>query len=237
MSLTVGFDISSIPYNRGVSRYTANLLRALAKKKQVHIRTIGASFRQQSELRSFMKSDLPGVPYKILPHPVKIMDIVWNRLHVMSPEWFLGDLDIFHSWEMQPPLKKAKLVSTIHDLAMLRFPKTADPYVLAMNERSWKHIRKEAKAVIAVSEATKKDIVEFLQIEPERVFVVHEALPAEAKQRVTSTRRKEVLEFYSLNKPYIFFIGTLEPRKNLKRLIEAWKPMKKELDTKSGVLR
>lgn len=231
MALHVGLDISAIPYNRGVSRYTANLARALYKQKtQVALRVIGASRRQQDVLHDFSKTELPGVLCKVLPYPVKIMDIVWNRLHLLSPELFLGKLDVFHSWEMQPPLSKAALVTTIHDLAMLRYPKTADPYVLAMNMRSWVHIKKEAKAIIAVSEATKKDIVELLGIEPERIHVVYEAIPDEARLRLTSTRQQEILSDFGLNRPYILFVGTMEPRKNLRRLIQAWKPLKKTYD-------
>ena len=231
MPLHVGVDISSIPYNRGESRYTANLVRALHKQKEkVALRLIGASGRQQAVLRTFIREELPGVPSKILPYPVKIMDIVWNRLHLLSPELFLGKLDVFHSWELQPPTDHAALVSTIHDLAMLRFPKTADPYVLAMHERSWKHLKKEATAIIAVSESTKKDIIELLQIEPERIHVVYEAIPVEARLNLTSTRRKELLSRFGFTKPYIFFVGTLEPRKNVHRLISAWRMLKKDYD-------
>ena len=137
---------------------------------------------------------------------------------------------MFHSWELQPPTDHAALVSTIHDLAMLRFPKTADPYVLAMHERSWKHLKKEATAIIAVSESTKKDIIELLQIEPERIHVVYEAIPVEARLNLTSTRRKELLGRFGFAKPYIFFVGTLEPRKNVRRLISAWRMLKKDYD-------
>ena len=231
MPLHVGVDISSIPYNRGVSRYTANLVRALHKQKEkIVLRLIGASGRQQHVLRTFAREELPGVPSKILPYPVKIMEIVWNRLHLLPPELFMGKLDVFHSWELQPPTDHAALVSTIHDLAMLRYPKTADPYVLAMHERSWKHLKKEAKAIIAVSESTKKDIIELLQIEPERIHVVYEALPSEARLNLTSTRRKELVSRFGFTKPYIFFVGTLEPRKNVHRLISAWRMLKKDCD-------
>ncbi len=231
MPLHVGVDISSISYNRGVSRYTANLVRALHKQKEkIALRLIGASGRQQDMLRAFIRNELPNVPSKILPYPVKIMDIVWNWLHLLSPELFLGKLDVFHSWELQPPTDHAALVSTIHDLAMLRYPKTADPYVLAMHERSWKHLKKEAKAIIAVSESTKKDIIELLDIEPERIHVVYEALPSEARLNLTSTRRKELVSRFGFTKPYVLFVGTLEPRKNLHRLISAWRMLKNDYD-------
>jgi len=231
MQMRVGIDISAIQYNRGVSRYTSNLVRALYEHKHdVALKLFGASFRQRAVLQTFAKKTCPTALSRILPHPARIMDIVWNQFHVFSPERLLGKIDVFHSWEVQPPLQHAALVSTIHDLAMLRFPKTTDPTVLAMNERSWKYLKKEAKAVIAVSEVTKKDIIELLQIDPSKVFVVHEALTEESQQKVSVERKKELLAFFGLIKPYFLFVGTIEPRKNLKRLIQAWQPMKKEYD-------
>lgn len=231
MPLHVGFDISSLPYNRGVSRYTSNLVRGLyAQSEEVVLRLFGSSFRQRAALQAFVADETPCAHAVFLPHPVKIMNVLWNRLHRVSPESFLGNIDVFHSWEMQPPLKSAALVSTIHDLAMIRYPKTADPYVYSMNKASWNHLKKEGKAMIAVSESTKKDVVELLEIEPERVHVVYEALPKEAKLRVTTVRRNTLLLELRLTKPYIFFIGTLEPRKNLHRLIQAWRPLKKEIE-------
>jgi glycosyltransferase involved in cell wall biosynthesis len=228
MKLRVGIDISAIPYGRGISRYTSNLVRALfAHPESVELKLFGSSMRQRDVLMQFAEKEAPGVVAKIMPHPVKIMNVLWNKFHVLSPETFMGELDIFHSWEMQPQLKKAALVSTIHDLAMLKFPKTADPYVLSMNEASWQHIKKEASAIIAVSQSTKNDAVELLQIEPERITVVHEALPQEARLTVTHERSKELLKQLGVaDKPYLLFVGTTEPRKNLPRLIRAWQPLK-----------
>lgn len=229
MSLRLGIDISSIPYNRGISRYTSNLVRALSKRKEVHMRVFGASRRQYADLQTFCKKELPNVPHTLLKHPVKILEILWNRLHLLSPELLMGDMDVFHSWEMQPPLSKAALVSTIHDLAMLRYPKTADPEILEMHQRSWKYLKKEAKAIIAVSHATKNDIVELLGIPQEKVHVVYEAIPDEARLKLTSVRAKELTMNLGITKPYIFFVGTREPRKNLQRLIQAWRPLKKHV--------
>lgn len=229
MPLRLGIDISAIPYNRGISRYTANLVRALSKRKDLHMRVFGTSRGQYADLQEFCNKEITHVPHTLLKHPVKIMEVLWNRLHLVSPELLMGDMDVFHSWEMQPPLSKAALVSTIHDLAMLRFPKTADPYVLEMHQRSWKHLKKEAKAIIAVSHATKNDIVELLGIPQDKVHVVYEAIPDEARLRLTSVRAKELTTQLNITKPYIFFVGTLEPRKNVQKLIQAWRPLKKHV--------
>ena len=231
MPLRVGIDISAIPYGRGVSRYTSNLVRALVKEKEVAVRMMGYSFRQQHQLRDFSFQTCPGCVKKILPHPAKVMNILWNDLHKVSPEFFLGDIQVFHSWDFQPPLHKAALVSTIHDLAMLRYPKIADPYMFSVHKKSWNHLKKEAKAIIAISQATKNDIVELLGIAAEKVFVVHEALPEEAMVEVDDAQKEVVLNKFNLtSKPLFFFLGTFEPRKNLPRLVEAWRKLSKDFE-------
>ena len=230
MPLRVGIDISAIPYGRGVSRYTANLVRELVQEKDVAVRMLGYSLRQRTQLQEFAKLTCSACHTRILPHPAKLMNILWNDVHKVSPEFFLGDIQVFHSWEFQPPLKKAALISTIHDLAMLRFPETADPYVLSVHEKSWKHLKKEAKAVIAVSESTKKDIVELLGIDEKKVFVVYEALPEEAKTVLSQEEKERVIKHFNLTRPFFFFLGTAEPRKNLPRLVEAWRKYRDDFD-------
>lgn len=226
----MAIDIGSIPYGRGVSRYTSNLVRALAKQKHLDLTLFGSSFRQRQILKDF--SVQVGLERKTLvwPYPPSVMQKLWNDWHLASPEQELGSPDIFHSWEYQPPLQRSALVSTIHDLAMLRFPETAHPSLLRVHKSSWKVLRREARAVIAVSEATKRDIVELLDVDPAKVHVVPEALPKESKLRVTPQQVAVQLAALGLERPYILFVGTTEPRKNLRRLISAWEPLAKDLD-------
>lgn len=228
--MRVAIDIGSIPYGRGVSRYTTNLVNALAKQRSLDLTLFGSSFRQRQFLRDF--SVQVGLERRavVWPYPPSVMQVLWNDWHVASPEKELGSPDVFHSWEYQPPLRHAALVSTIHDLAMLRFPETAHPALLRVHKSSWNLLRREAQAVIAVSEATKRDIVELLDFDPAKVHVVLEALPRESKVRVTPQHIALQLAALGLERPYVLFVGTTEPRKNVRRLISAWEPLAKDID-------
>jgi len=138
-------------------------------------------------------------------------------------------IDVFHSWDwLQPPDKNLPLVSTIHDLAILKYPAAAHPQVLKMQQRSWKILQDRQAEIITPSIATKKDVVDLLQIPTHRVHVIHEALPEEnvtAAEKLTEGRAEQIKTRLQLNKPYLLFIGTSEPRKNLPRLIEAWQTL------------
>jgi alpha-1,3-rhamnosyl/mannosyltransferase len=78
-----------------------------------------------------------------------------------------------------------------------------------------------ATALIAVSESTRRDAVEYLRVPPERIVTIHSGV-AEAFFQVSEEEARAVAERLALAKPYVLFVGTLEPRKNLDRLLDAW---------------
>ena len=231
--MKIGIDITSLLYNRGVSRYTSNLVRALVESKE-NVSGFGTSFRQKEHLVALaQKAGLTQQKIAINTVPLKVQEIAWqwNKMPVRS---FLSGIEVFHSWDwLQPPDEKLPLVSTIHDLAILKYPETAHPTVLKHHHRSWDILKERQAQIIAVSHSTKKDIVELLQIPPHRITVIHEAIPNETL--TTALTMHEDLEVQitsrlSLQKPFILAVGTREPRKNLLRLIKAWQPLAKEYE-------
>lgn len=235
--LRVGIDISPVVYGRGVSRYTANLVKALLKSPQLELSLYGCSWRQKAELekeaRRLIKSK-PSTTTAIQAIPPSVQNILWNWVGMNPVRSTLPNLDLFHSWDwLQPPDKDLPIVSTIHDLAILHFPETAHPKIKAMHELSWKKLKERQAHIIAVSRATQKDVIELLGFPPDHVHVVYEALPME-HQAVSESLDDESYETIknrlNLVKPYILFVGTREPRKNLSRLIEAWLPLANDID-------
>jgi glycosyltransferase involved in cell wall biosynthesis len=165
----------------------------------------------------------------IQSYPPSLFNFLWNKVGYPKIKSLLPTVNVFHSWDwLQPPDRDLPLVSTIHDLALVQFPETAHPKIKAMHEQSWKILRERKAEIIAVSRATKNDIVKLLDIPEERVHVVYEALPVEVQQvaeNLTEDEEAILKAKLQLEKPYILFVGTREPRKNLTRLIEAWLPM------------
>ncbi|MCB9802173.1 MAG: glycosyltransferase family 4 protein [Pseudomonadales bacterium] len=232
--MQIGLDISPIIYGRGVSRYTSNLARSLLAAGQA-LSLYGSSFRQHKQLESMADELLAhhqnsSTVIRQLPPGLQQLAWRWGLAPVGAR---LPTIDVFHSWDwMQPPDKGLPLVSTIHDLAMLKYPDTAHPRILKAHQRSWKILGERNAHIIAVSRATKKDVVELLGIPDYRVHVVPEALPLEVKvqsDQLTQEAVEYVSKKYQLDRPYILFVGTREPRKNLKRLIKAWQPLASEV--------
>lgn len=225
--MNIGIDFTSIIYGRGVSRYTMNLARELAQLPEVQVTLFGYSLRQKDSLESAAKK-IPQAKTKFLKLPNSAIEKLW-KFGFKPVSSYIQNLDIFHSWDwIQPPDKNIPIVSTIHDLAMLKFPDTAHPKILKAHQNSWNKLKENKSHIITVSQTTKNDVVRLLGYPAYMVHVVHEAIPQEfldAADSVTETEEAQIIDQLILNRPYIFFVGTREPRKNLVRLIEAWQDL------------
>ncbi|MDQ5950930.1 MAG: hypothetical protein QG639_207 [Patescibacteria group bacterium] len=236
--IQVGIDITSTIYNRGVSRYTTNLVRGLLQHPDLKMTLYGSSLRQRQQLldiaEELKKESNAKAETVIQSYPPSLYNFLWNKLRFPKLKSVMPNVQLFHSWDwLQPPDSDLPLVSTIHDLAILKYPETAHPKVLDMHKQSWKILKERKAMIIAVSRATKRDIVELLQIPEQLVKVVHEALPVEVQrvsQSITDEKLAEIKVRLDLTRPFILCVGTREPRKNIKNLIEAWLPMQKDID-------
>lgn len=229
--MKIGIDISSIVYGTGVSRYTANLCEALISEYPKEEFTLyGGAFRQSQDLKKFGEKFDASVTKKYALLPPKIQSFMFNQLHVPI-EALTSRLDVFHSWDWYTPqTKRAALVTTIHDLSAIRYPQDTHPEIVAHHKKSLAWIKKEAQMIIAVSQSTKKDIIDLLGIDPDRIEVVYEALPSEQEITPTKESLQKVKSKFKINRPYIVLVASQEPRKNINRAIKAFTPLAKTHD-------
>ena len=239
--MKIGFDLTPIIYHRGVSRYTSNLFQALTKISSAELFGYASSSRGFAQLQldlQLLAQNLSQEQQKIFWQnlvcqkiPPKLSEIYWHYLSFNPLKKKLKNIDIFHSCDyLQPPDKNLPLVSTIHDLAILKYPAIANPEILRHHQKSWSILKKRNAHIIAVSQATQNDVINLLGFSPDHVHLVYEALPAEnllnqkelSQQDISVIRRK----FSLSHLPYFLFVGTREPRKNLDRLIQAWWPFR-----------
>ncbi len=228
--MIIGIDISSIPYNNGVSNYNLNLVKNLIKIDRLNIyKLFYSSFRQpiSSEIKSLQR--FPNVKIYRYYFPPSFLEFIWNRLHILPIEIFIGKCHVFHSWDWyQPPSFKAKSVTTVHDLVPLLFPSYQHPKTIATHRRKYLRSIQDNSHYICVSKNTQNTLLQiFPAINPSQTHLVYEAyekkyslfyrLSPQIKKRKLSIIEKQ----YDLNH-YILAQGTREPRKNLSRLIKAF---------------
>lgn len=114
------------------------------------------------------------------------------------------------------------VVVTIHDIISILFPQNI-PFASRMFYSKWMPFSySKARQIISISESTKRDIVRVLKIPSRNITVIHNGYDARLESRVSSSELARVAKKYNLPRDYLLHIGTLEPRKNLGFLIDAF---------------
>lgn len=209
MKLRVGLDISQLAHQGGVVTYTQKLAEGLQKSNELE------TIFFYSSLRKPYKGGLRGV--KKFKLPPTLFELLFNKLRNVSIEKFLGPMDIFHSSDWVQPPSKAKKVTTYHDLVPLIHPEWSVPKIVDVHKRRLKLVEKEIDMVIAVSKATKKDLMKVSNIPSEKIAVIYEGV--ETRYSLQDTKNIETFrKKYDLPKDFVLAIGGIGERKNLKRL-------------------
>lgn len=183
--MIIGIDISQIVYKgTGVGRYVERMVREVIIQGAYHRYVLfGSSLRQRHVFYEFFSS-LPDeakrrVALKVFPLPPTLLAFMWNTLHVVPVEWLIGDIDVFWSSDWtQPPLAKAKGVTTIHDLTVYRFPESFSLNIVRTHRQKLQRSKTACAHFLCDSEATRHDAHEFLGIPLKSMTVVYPGFDA-----------------------------------------------------------
>ncbi len=215
MNARIAIDARIVYYSRGgIRNYTLHLLHGLAARDRTTDYRVLHSRKDASP-------PLPGPNFR----PVSC----WTPAHHRLERWALGveiarlNCDLLHSPDFIPPaFGYRRSVITVHDLNFLHYPQflTAESQRYYNDQIAWAVQR--ADHILADSHATKADLVSLLDVAGERVTVVH--LAADPVYRpLPEAAVGEVTTRYGLAPGYPLFVGTLEPRKNLPGLLQAYR--------------
>lgn len=209
--MKVGFDISQLAHRGGVSIYTQKLTEQLSQKKDLEMVYFYSSLRRpyRGVLRNVKEFKLPPTCFEVL----------FNRFRIVPIESFIGGVDIFHSSDWAQPVTYAKKVTTYHDVIPLKYPQWSHPKIVEVHKRRLKLIESEIDMVIAVSETTKKDLLEISNIPAEKIVVIYEGVGEEFSPQPEG----EVARFrkrYSLPNKFVLAVGGIGERRNLGRIKE-----------------
>lgn len=228
--MRIGFDVSQVVYEgTGAATYTKELLAALLTvDRKNEYALFGSSLRLHPRLVEISQNLSRNATTHFIYIPPTILNILWNELHFINVEQFMGKLDVFHSSDATQPPAKAKKVTTVHDLVAYHFPQTLHPKQVQIQKKRLAWIKKEADAIIAVSKATKQDLETLLEIPENKITVVYEGVGSEFHEHVKdeTATLAQVKVKYKLPEKYVLNVGSMQPRKNLPRLIEAYKKLK-----------
>lgn len=218
--------------NGGVSRYIRFLLTELAKRPGQHEYTIFVNGQDVVERLDELGAHSPQITYipSTWSESQPTARIAWEQLTLPSLIR-QKHIDVLHSPVNVLPERlpsNCAGVVTLHDLAFLRFP-----HVLTRSKRVYHRIFtvrsiRKATMVIAVSESTKQDAIALVGVAPERVQTVYTCLDAKFSMLPSLAEVHNFREQQGLEQGYILYLGTLEPRKNVTTLIEAYARLRQQ---------
>jgi len=222
--MRIGIDYTAAVQQRaGIGRYTRGLVRALAEVDRENEYVLFTAVGGQ---RWADRNWPQNFRMRMVPLSDHAMAILWHRLRLPLPvEVFIGRVDLFHSPDFVLPPTRARAILTVHDLSFLRCPECADPNLRAYLNRAVPRSVRRADLILADSQNTKDDLVELLGVSPDKIEVVYPGVdgrfrPIEDEALLEGVRRR-----YNLPPHFVLSLGTLEPRKNFVRLIEAFASM------------
>ena len=221
--MSIGVDIRRAG-GFGVGIYTKNLVQSLARVGPQHRYVLVGSRENRRNLGEL------GPSFRLEPYERRY-DSLRSHLDYGFLLRRLG-LDVFHMPHRWAPLTiPGPYVVTLHDLNYVLFP-PEEGYPLVEKVRYWalKRGLKKAAKVIAVSQATKRDAVTHMGLPESKFRVIYDAVDENIAQAVTDEQRREALERYSINEPFVLYAGRIQVHKNVPRLIEAFAYLKAQLE-------
>ncbi|AUS99244.1 glycosyl transferase family 1 [Nostoc sp. CENA543] len=234
--LKVVIDATPVaPKPSGVGFYVFNLICALDTLQSSENFQLGIVY--QPGLKKWLSRDFSFPPalkhysYKhLMPLPVRISDLLLDLNFSPSLSYFekyFDYPDILQGTNYSVyPCKNTLRVMNIYDLTFIKYPNYVDSVVKNYKEKV-KRCLKWTDLVLTISESSKQDIVKYLQINPEKVYVT--PLASRYHSNSVSPELLESLEIqakYDFSKPYLLFVSTIEPRKNINSIITVFNLLK-----------
>lgn len=233
--MKVALELQPCLKNRsGIGTYTYELAKQLQANDTVELEGHIFNFMMCNDLMQ----ELDGLHF--LQKYCRLFSYgIYRRIWRLAPipyRWLFGDTaDITHFFNFVIPKGvKGKVVTTIHDVVWLRYPET-------MDEKNYKRITQNiqysinrADCIVAVSESTKQDLIALLQVPAEKIVIASPGVDmVRFQHQYPDEQLQHVRQRYHLPKRYILYMGTLEPRKNIERLVQAFAQLQQQDDLQS----
>ena len=218
LHLTIGYDAKrAVSNGTGLGNYCRTLLNDLGTIDTTDSFRLYVPDLGRDDLRSQL--DMPRNMSFVTPANklVKPLRSLW-RIKGIVNDLKRDGVDIYHGLTGELPLGLSeagiKSVVTIHDLIFMRCPEYYNPVDVAIYKWKFRNTCKQADRIIAISECTRRDIMELGEIDDSRIHVVYQSCDTRFRLQVSPEQKQDVRARYSLPKRYVLFVGTIEERKN-----------------------
>jgi glycosyltransferase involved in cell wall biosynthesis len=208
-------------HDYGIGTYVRNLLRQIARQDHENEYVLICSPQDCASVEA-LAENFRAIPDRSRPYSIREQITVPLDLRRERAE-------LFHAPHyVLPPLVPCRSVVTIHDCIHLRFPQYLPNRVAYVYARTflWAATH-QADRILTVSEASKRDILQYFNVPPERIEVIYNGIDERFWTPPADEAVERVRQRYQLNDPFILYTGNIKPHKNLVRLIEAFQQLRR----------
>lgn len=230
--MRLGLELQSCLKNKsGIGIYTYELSKRLQQYKDIEFNGHIFNFINRNDI----SKDLDGIDMEkniCSLFPYGVYRRIWHYIPIKYNWLFRDNADIYHFFNfIVPPRIKGKVITTIHDMTYELYPETMDKRNLKRIKNDIQYSVDRSDKIITVSESSKNDIIKFLNVDESKIEIVYNGVDYEKFNKYyTEDIKLIVRNKYNLPQNYILYMGTLEPRKNIDSIIEAFALIKKQKD-------
>ena len=225
--MKIGYDAKrAFRNNSGLGNYSRMVIGAMAKTQNCLLYTPSLKGRHEHYFDGLehVRICLPKGLWKLVPS-------LWRSTGVRHSVK-RDKVDLFHGLSHELPYglgEGIKKVVTIHDLIVMRYPEFFKPVDRMIHRVKIRHACQVADAVVAISEQTKRDLVDLMGVGEEKIRVVYQSCDPIFWNEVSEIKKEDIRVKYNLPEKYFTCVGTFEERKNQLRVIEAMRLLPNEV--------
>ena len=229
--MLIGFDANPLLSTRpsGIEVYATELARLMPAVAPQHRYRLYFNYlrpRNDARVASF---EAPGVEIRTCRIPTQIVEPL-HRHAGLPVDWLAGKVDLmFYPSFVAQPQRHGRIVVTVHDLIPLTHPEFHKSRYVREFAKLVPPSVQRADAVIAVSHYAARALTDVLGVKQQRIHVVPNGISERFRMAIDGAIVTATARRYGIDGPYVLFVGTREPRKNLSRLLRAFGTMKPEL--------
>jgi len=211
----------------GVGWYTDNFIKRIKDfaRKDEEFYLLGMDFYGKSgELKDYLSTNV-----RLRTNPLMHYGIyrrIWKFIPFIDyGTFFKTRADIFHFFNfVAPPYVRGKIVITVYDMVYKLFPETMEKANYIKLDQNLQRSCDAASAIVTISENSRSEIIEYMDVEPEKIHIIPPGVdrscyrPPKGEEEILPVRKK-----YGLPEDYYLYLGTIEPRKNIESIVEAFR--------------